>query len=107
VFDLAQEQQVMLDDLFTSTEDALAVISPIVQADLTAQMDEDLADPQWIEDGTGTNPDNYQNFVLTEDSLIFFFPPFQVAPYAAGAFEVTIPLADISSVLAPEYQPAG
>ena len=53
------------------------------------------------------NPDNYQRFVLTDEALIFFFDPAQVAPRVAGPFEVSIPLENLTSILAPELQGVG
>jgi hypothetical protein len=105
VFDLGQERVLTLNDLFVAGVNPLDTIFPIVQADLQAQLTtmEVPADGAWIDDGTGTIPENYQNFVLTEDSLIFLFPPYQVAPYAVGPFTVTIPLANLSGILAPEF----
>jgi len=98
-FDLAQERVLTLDDLFTDTPSALGVIWPLVQQDLTAQVGE-MSDAAWIEGGAGLVPENYQNFAITPDELIFFFPPYQVAAYAAGPHEVHIPLSQISAVLA-------
>jgi hypothetical protein len=105
-FDLVGQRQILLVDLFQPERDPLAVISPMVQADLLVQM-VDFGDAQWIEEGTGTNADNYQRFALTEDALIFFFDPYQVAPYAAGPFEVSIPLENLTAILAPEFQGVG
>lgn len=105
-FDLAGERQILLMDLFQPGIDPLAVISPMVHADLMTQM-ADFGDAQWIETGTGTNPDNYQRFALTDEALIFFFDAYQVAPYAAGPFEVSLPLENIASILASEFQGVG
>jgi len=101
-FDLAQERLLTLDDLFVDGVVALSVIFPIVQQDLTERLG-DMADASWIEQGTGVVPENYRNFAITPDELIFFFPPYQVAAYAAGPFEVHIPLSAISTVLAAPY----
>lgn len=100
-FDLANADIVTLDDVLT--DDALATISPLVQADLIAQQT-DFADEEWITRGTGEEPANYSAFALSEDSLIFFFAPYQVAAYAAGDFSVSIPLSEINAVLKPEFQ---
>jgi hypothetical protein len=72
-----------------------------VQADLTAQMGE-FADPQWILDGT-SSLEAYMNFVVTQDALVFFFPPYQVAAYAAGPQMVAIPLEQLSGVLTSPF----
>ena len=101
-FDLAQTRVLIVDDLFVNTADALAVISPIVQQDLLARLG-DMSDATWIEQGTGLIPENYQNFAITPDELIFFFPPYQVAAYAAGPQEVAIPLSQIRSALAAPF----
>lgn len=90
------------EDLFIPGSDPLATIFPIVQADLAAQMGSG-ADLTWINSGTGTNFDNYANFVLTNSALIFYFPPYQVAPYAAGAFNVEVPLSSIRDIFRPPY----
>jgi peptidoglycan-N-acetylglucosamine deacetylase len=98
-FNLTENELIEFDDLFIEGASPLETIAPLVQADLTEQMGE-FADAEWIERGTGEDPLNYQNFALTEDELIFYFPPYQVAAYAAGTFEVRIPLSDLSGILA-------
>jgi hypothetical protein len=101
-FDLVEEHVLTLDDVFVNTADALSVISPLVQQNLLTQAG-DMSDPTWIEQGTGFVPENYQNFAITPDELIFFFPPYQVAAYAAGPQEVHLPLEQIGSVLAAAF----
>lgn len=108
-FDLADDRQIYLQDLFVEGSDPWKVIAPIVQQDLEEHLAEVFGtalsddDKNIITIGAGENPDNYQNFALTSDSLIFFFPPYQVAAYAAGAQEVSIPLDQLSDILKPEY----
>jgi len=34
---------------------------------------------------------NYQTFALAEDSVIFYFNEYQIAPYVAGSFELKVP----------------
>ena len=102
VFDLDSEQGLILEDLFVEEFLPFEAISPLVQADLMEQLGE-FADSQWIEDGTGVNPNNYLNFVVTGESLLFFFPPYQVAPYAAGPLTVEIPLAELDAILVPPF----
>lgn len=104
-FDLAGNRILAVTDLFQPGVDAWAVITPMVEASLTEQQG-DYADASWIDGGTGSNPDNYADFALDADNLYFFFSPYQVAPYAAGAFTVTLPLSGLSSILAPEFQRA-
>jgi hypothetical protein len=97
-FDLANETVLTFEDLFLPDADALSVIAPLAQAALEESQGE-MADTDWI--ATGTAPDllNYQDFVLTEDSIIFYFEPYMVAPFAAGVQQVEIPLSDLSAIL--------
>jgi hypothetical protein len=101
-FDLQNGVLLTLDDLFLDTAAALEVISPIVQAEITTRLGE-MLDTQWLADGSGTNPANYQAFALDGDNLIFYFQPYQVAAYAAGTQVVSIPLSDLANVLKPEF----
>ncbi|MBE2183570.1 MAG: DUF3298 and DUF4163 domain-containing protein [Anaerolineae bacterium] len=101
-FDLVNGNVISFDDVFLPGSDPLAVIAPIAAAQITETLG-DAADAQWIAEGTGENPVNYQNFSLSADGITFYFPPYQVAFYAAGAQTVTIPFTDLAGVLAPEF----
>lgn len=101
-FDLVNQQVLNFEDLFQEEFDPLLTIAPIVQTDLEAKLSE-MGDSQWIQDGTGSNINNYRNFVVTNDTLVLLFPPYQVAPYVAGSQVVEIPLADLQAILAPPF----
>ena len=105
VFDLAENRVLALADLFQPGVDPLATIAPLVHDLALAQMS-DMSDPNWIATGTAPLPENYQSFVLTSDALVFFFPPYQLAAYAAGPQTISLPLSQIAGVLAPAYIPA-
>lgn len=94
-FDLQNEREILLSDLFD--EAGLTQVSEIAQEQLKETLG-DMVDEQWLADGTAPTPENYQNFVFTEDSLVFTFPQYQVAAYAAGPQTVTIPLSDLVGV---------
>jgi hypothetical protein len=102
VFDLAGERILALDDLFLPGSDPLAAIAPLVQQDLQTQLG-DMTDADWIMEGTAPDPVNYQFFVILPDSLVFYFPPYQVASYSAGPQMVSIPLSTLSGILAPPF----
>ncbi|HVU11911.1 MAG TPA: DUF3298 domain-containing protein [Phototrophicaceae bacterium] len=99
-FDLKNNKVLTLDDIFTSTPDAIKLIEPIVQSTVkTALGDMNVQD--MLDAGTGTDPNNYQYFSLDADSITFYFQQYQVAPYAAGIQKVTIPFSQLTSVLKP------
>jgi hypothetical protein len=104
-FDLANESVLSLAELFISEEEAIATIAPIAQAQLAETLG-DMADTDWITTGAGADALNYQDFVLTEDSIIFYFEPYVVAAYAAGTQQVEIPLSDLSAILHPDFAAA-
>lgn len=104
-FHLAKEIELALSDLFLPDAAYLEVIAPMAQAALTEQLG-DMADADWIAQGAAPVPENYQNWMLTPDALVFIFEPYQVAAYAAGPQTVTILLSDVLDILAPEFTPA-
>jgi hypothetical protein len=106
-FDTAKEKLLTLDDVFVADSDPWTVIGPMAEAQIKENLGADMADDTLISQGAGTNPANYGDFVLTEDSIIFYFEPYVVAAYAAGPQEVVIPYADIQDFLNPElFAPA-
>lgn len=101
LFDLEHERLLTLEDIFAPGTDIVSLLAPIVRQDLAAQQGE-YADIQWIQDGT-SSLEAYMNFVITPETLFFFFPPYQVAAYAVGALTVPIPLSQISGTLMPPF----
>jgi hypothetical protein len=108
-FDLENESMYSLAGLFQMDMRPNEILAPIVRADLQEKLAEF---PDFIESGTEPYPegypelDNYANWVLTEDALVIYFPPYQVAPYVAGPQMVSIPLVDLKDVLNPAFLPA-
>jgi hypothetical protein len=71
-----------------------------VREELTRRLGEEPGD-SFFDEGTAPNPENFQNFVIDGNDLVFLLPPYQVAAYAAGSFEVRIPLSQLSGALKP------
>ena len=97
-FDRAGDRVLEVEDLFLSGVDPLDLIEPIVIADLQAQLGNDPATLAAIEAGTAHDINNYRNFAIDDDTLIFFFQPYQVAAGAAGGRAVRVPLSQIQSI---------
>lgn len=93
------------DALWQDGVDPMPTLSTLVQSQLLASIG-DMTDADWIASGTGENRANYQNFVLTDTELVFIFPPYQVAAYAAGPQEARIPLAELTDLLNPMLVPS-
>lgn len=101
MFELPGGREITLSDLFDDEQAALEQIAPMVQESLREQLG-DMAELSWIEEGAAPDPVNYQNFALTTSALNFYFPPYQVAAYAAGPYMVELPLGDVIDLLAFE-----
>lgn len=87
-----------LTDLFKRGTDVLGTLQPIAQESIKQQLGAD-ADQDWIAQGTA-DLSAYQHFVVDGNQLIITFDQYQVGPYAVGNLAVTIPLSQLSGVLA-------
>lgn len=103
-FDLATGAELEIADLFLPRSGYLARLSAIAEFELTKSLGE-FADVEYIRQGVTAETLNFQTFALDGENLILIFPPYQVAPYAAGTQTVSIPLAQLAEILKPAYQP--
>lgn len=103
VFDMALDRPVTLDDLFTDMGAGLAAASRLVRRPLRAALG-DMYVPDMFEDGLAPMDRNFSRFVLTDEGVAFFFPPYQVAPFAAGEQTVTVPYASLAPFLASKLK---
>lgn len=100
VFDL-NGNSVKLGDLFTSGE-YLTKISEMAKTQIEAQIKQRAgqeAVSTLVVEGYAPKAENFENFVVDSDRIRIFIPPYQVAAYAAGGFEVQIPLIEVKSML--------
>lgn len=74
---------------------ALQQIFPIVQRELETQTGLTGS----ISPGDGLDPSHYQNFAITDDSVIFFFGRAELLPSYADATTVAIPRNEIPALL--------
>ena len=100
--------QLGLKDVLSNNPNWLEELSLLVSQDVTAQLKARLAEsiPQGDEgpdvtdslftEGLAAQEENFKNFVVDGDELVILIPPYQVAAYAAGAFEVRIPLSEVN-----------
>jgi hypothetical protein len=91
-----------INDLFTPGSNYLARLSQASAAQITSQLRDRLgadASSSVFADGYAPSEQNFQNFVIDSGTLHIYFPPYQVAAYAAGAFDVAIPLSSLSDIL--------
>ncbi|MCT7659159.1 esterase [Mycobacterium deserti] len=95
-WDVAKNAPITFNTLFKPGSRPLDVIYPEVNRYLERQ--QGLTDP--VAPGEGRDPTNYQNFALTDDSLIFFFSQGEMFPESAGPVQATVPRAAVAPMLA-------
>lgn len=99
-YNLESEKELILSDLFKEDSEYLDVISnlsyeQLVQSDRLG----DLFIEDWVQEGTSPQEENFKNFALNENSIIFFFPTLQVGPWVAGEQYVEFEFTEIESLL--------
>lgn len=90
------------DDLFKKgsayLERVSAAAAAEVKTELARRLDTAPGDA-FFEEGVAPQSDNFRNFYIEGETLVLLFPPYQVAAYAAGAFQARLPLGDLKEVL--------
>jgi hypothetical protein len=95
-WNLATNAPITFESLFKPGTKPLDVIYPEVNRLLGAEQGQ--VDP--IGKTEGQDPANYQNFALTDDSLIFFFSQGEMFPESAGPVQVSVPRLAVAPMLA-------
>lgn len=103
-FDQKTGASLAIGDLFTPRSDYLKRLSAITRFELDKSLGE-FADVDYINQGTTAEALNFQSFAIESNALVIIFPPYQVAPYAAGIQKVSIPLSQLKDILKPAYLP--
>ena len=98
VFSLKQGKQYELKDMFKPGSKYLEKLATYCKEDLTKRK---VSDEEWIESGTKPDEVNYRYFYVNEKGLVIIFPQYQVAPYAWGPQETTVPYKYLKDILNP------
>ena len=85
---------IKFDTLFKPGADPVAVLDPLVKAELKKAL------PGAPIDDNPVGAEMYKNFALTDDAVLFFISQGQWTISAAGAQTVSIPRAQLASILA-------
>lgn len=100
-------QFAQVEDLFDNPDSALAMVQESVRKQLLAvrPFEEDGGDynleEEWVVEGT-KDWGCLSNFAFSEQGIDFLFAPYDVAPYAFGPQEASVPYADIAPLLRRE-----
>ncbi len=102
-YDLEAGQFVDLDQLFLPGSDYLGTISAYCIKTLKASEIGEVID----ETGAQPTVDNYRSWNVTADGLLITFDEYQVAAYAAGPQQVTVPYSELAAIIDPQGSLAG
>lgn len=104
-----QGNNLALADLFTPGSRYLDALSVPAYKDVVAQLTARTGaapgpdELDTVRLGTEPSPEALQFYYISGNDLHLIFPPYQVAAYAAGVFDVMIPLASLTD-LKPEFK---
>lgn len=90
---------VSLEDVLKTEFDgtkSLDIISKITKDYLYEKLGEGV-NPEMINEGAKAELNNFKNFYLTENQIVFLFEPYSVAPYAYSTQEVVIDFSEIKN----------
>ncbi|MBU3918830.1 RsiV family protein [Patescibacteria group bacterium] len=105
-FDLQTNKKIELNDLFKNEEqEYLARLSELVRADLKSQFAQrDMnTEESTLQSGTEPKAENFQNFNITTQGIVFNFGAYQIAAYAAGEFYSLIPYTQLQDILQEKF----
>lgn len=104
-YDYTKDSEITLTDIFLPDTNCAEVISTAVIPKIKEKLSVDdwTADEEWIKEGAGPDPQNFQSFNITDNSLVFHFDPYAVAPYAAGPQHIEVEFSEIYAALQPQW----
>ena len=103
-YDLKNGKQLKLSDLFNPGSKYLQALSTYCIADLKKQSKEknaELLDDQ-IKEGAGPTAKNYEGWTIGRRGIGVNFDSYQVGPYAAGPWFVTVPYSALKELIKPD-----
>lgn len=95
--------KVTIPELFAPRSAYLEELSRLAQAQLQPRLEELSSDDQWLAEGTAAKPENFSVLWPGEQGLVVVFPPYQVAPYAAGPVQVILPYEQLGKLLSDRF----
>lgn len=100
VLALPEGRRIPAEALFRPDSDWLEFLSEYCYGELRGR-EFVSGDDDWLATGTAPKPENFSLIYPGPKGLTVTFPPYAVAPYAAGPQEVSIPYSRLTDRLAP------
>ncbi|HPL63979.1 MAG TPA: DUF3298 domain-containing protein [Syntrophales bacterium] len=100
-YDLRTAREIQLEDIFKG-RGSIRRISDLAIAEILK--DQRVTDRDWVLRGAGPRWDNFQYFMLHPEKIVFYFAPYQVAPYYLGEKRVEIRWGRIREYVREEFR---
>lgn len=101
IYDLSKDKEVELDDLMDG--EYLKFISQISEKYYKGKETyKDSVDSSQFKDGIYPSTENYSNFILKEDKIVFIFEKYQLFSGNLGTTSVEIPYSDLKDYIKPD-----
>jgi hypothetical protein len=95
-YDLEHGNKLSLNDLFPKDSNYLEIIARYCVVELSKR---DIGFYGGFQQGAEPTPDNYRNWNIAQDGILFTFNEYQVAPYAAGAQTILVPYGELNTLI--------
>ncbi len=107
-YDLITGDELTLSNILSEGASTDALIDLVVAA-LEVQKEEKFLDEnfaQTVEENFSGTYGEYNSWHFTQTGLVFFFSPYEIAPYASGVITVQIPYEELTGIIKDDYFPA-
>lgn len=94
-YSLLTGQRLTLLDLFENSDEAIKLMAQWSYTELARRFSGSLRE-EMLKNGTQPVPENFAALTLTPTGITVCFQPYQVAPWAAGAQKVAMPLEELA-----------
>lgn len=90
-FDKRKNKIITINDLVKENPNILNLFSNQVRMELEKKSNfQNPTIKEMLLEGTTPKPSNFENFAFTEEGILLYFAPYQIAPYYMGSFQVLI-----------------
>ena len=96
-YDFKSEKLISLEDIFVMNYEAILeeAINTQLRIDMNLASDASLIDEGFFVEVVTATP----NFMLSETGITFHYNFYEIAPYAYGSFDITVPYDEIRSII--------
>ena len=88
-YNIETNQMVTIENLVKENPNFLEIVSKSTREQLSKNSK--IVNYDMMMEGTLPKIENFKTFAITEEGYLFFFSPYQVAPYSSGKFQVLVP----------------